>query len=266
MQIKRWLTGIIFAPLLIYMIGIGPRWLFYSFLFVAAIAGLIEFYRMSFPALSSLVRWSSYFITLLLFLIFRFEKLSLAPVIISLWALVPLTFYMLRQPEIDGSLASDVGTAVFGPVYICLPLAMLIMIDMCPQGNMWIFFLLAVIFANDTAAFYIGSLLGRHKLYEKISPRKTWEGAAGGLIGSLIVALLFLSIIQIHEKNQGIIILVLLLSVVAQIGDLSESLLKRISGIKDSGKILPGHGGILDVIDGLLFAIPVMYLYLYWII
>jgi len=161
---------------------------------------------------------------------------------------------------------SDIARAVFGPVYICLPLAMLIMIDRYPQGNMWIFFLLTVIFANDTAAFYLGSLLGRHKLYEKISPKKTWEGAFGGLLGSLIVAPLFLSIIQIHEKNQGIIILVLLLSVVAQVGDLSESLLKRISGIKDSGKILPGHGGILDVIDGLLFAIPLMYLYLSWII
>ena len=266
MHMKRWLTGIISIPFLIYMIGTGPRWLFYSFLFIAAIIALIEFYKMTTSGLPKIVRWSSYFISLMLFLLFSIKQILLAPVIITLWALVPMTFYMLTHPSPDEQWISDMGRAVLGPIYICLPIAMLIMIDMRPQGNIWIFFLLTVIFANDTGAFYLGSLFGKHKLYEAVSPNKTLEGAIGGLIGSFIVAPIFLNIFKIHELNPTILILVLLLSVTAQIGDLAESMLKRIHCIKDSGKILPGHGGLLDRIDGLLFSIPVLYVYLAWTI
>ena len=266
MHMKRWLTGIISAPFLIYMIGWGPRRFFYSFLFVVAIAGLVEFYKMAPSCLPKFVRWFSYFIALLLFLIFSIKQVLFAPVIIALWAIVPMTFYMLTHPLPDEQWIADIGRAVLGPIYICLPLAMLIMIDIGPQGKMWIFFLLTVIFANDTGAFYLGSLFGKHKLYEAVSPNKTWEGAVGGLISSLIVAPIFLNIFKIHELNPGILILVLLLSAMAQIGDLVESMLKRTYGIKDSGKILPGHGGLLDRIDGILFSIPVLYVYIAWTI
>jgi phosphatidate cytidylyltransferase len=139
---------------------------------------------------------------------------------------------------------------------------MLIMIDRYPQGNIWIFFLLAVIFASDTGAFYCGRLFGKHKLYEAISPGKTWEGAVGGVISSVIVALWFLHVLRLHRIDTGILAIVMGLSVIGQIGDLSESMLKRSYGVKDSSRILPGHGGILDRVDGLLFAIPVFYMYL----
>jgi len=266
MHMKRWLTGIISAPFLIYMIGPGPWWLFYSFLFVAAIVGLVEFYKMAPSSLPKIVRWFSYLITFLLFLIFSIKQVWLAPVIIVLWAIVPMTFYMLTHPLPDEQWIADIGRAVLGPIYICLPLAMLILIDMCPQGHIWIFFLLIVIFANDTGAFYSGRLLGKHKLYEAVSPNKTWEGAVGGLVGSLIAALIFLYFFKINELKPSILILVLLLSAMAQIGDLAESMLKRIYGIKDSGKILPGHGGLLDRIDAILFSIPVLYVYITWTI
>jgi phosphatidate cytidylyltransferase len=173
---------------------------------------------------------------------------------------------MLTHPLPDEQWIADIGRAVLGPIYICLPLAMLILIDMCPQGHIWIFFLLIVIFANDTGAFYSGRLLGKHKLYEAVSPNKTWEGAVGGLVGSLIAALIFLYFFKINELKPSILILVLLLSAMAQIGDLAESMLKRIYGIKDSGKILPGHGGLLDRIDAILFSIPVLYVYITWTI
>jgi phosphatidate cytidylyltransferase len=266
MHMKRWLTGIISAPFLIYMIGVGPRWLFYLFLFVAAITALAEFYRMAPSRLPKVVQWFSYFIALLLFLIFAVKQVLLTPVIIALWAIVPMTFYMLTHPVPDEQWIADMGRAVLGPIYICLPLAMLILIDMSPGGNIWIFFLLIVIFTNDTGAFYSGRLFGRHKLYESVSPNKTWEGSVGGMTSSLIVALIFLYFFKIHELKPDILILVLLLSVMAQIGDLVESMLKRIYGIKDSGRILPGHGGLLDRIDALLFSIPVLYIYLTWTI
>jgi len=266
MHMKRWLTGIIAAPFLIYMIWIGPRRLLYLFLFVAAITALAEFYRMAPSRLPRVVQWFSYFISLLLFLIFAIKQVLLTPIIIGLWAIVPMTFYMLTHPIPDEQWIADMGRAVLGPIYICLPLAMLILIDMRPEGNIWILFLLIVIFTNDTGALYIGRLFGRHKLYESVSPNKTWEGAVGGLISSFVAAAIFLYFSRIHGLMLDIFILVLLLSVMGQIGDLVESMLKRIYGIKDSGRILPGHGGMLDRIDALLFSIPVLYIYLTWTI
>jgi phosphatidate cytidylyltransferase len=266
MHMKRWLTGIIAAPLLIYMIWAGPRLLFYLFLFITAVTALAEFYRMAPSRLPKVVRLFSYFIALLLFLIFAVKQVLLIPIIIGLWAIVPMTFYMLIRPVPDGRWITDMGMAVLGPIYICLPLAMLILIDLRPEGNIWIFFLLIVIFTNDTGALYSGMLFGRHKLYESVSPNKTWEGAVGGLISSYIAAVVFLYFSKIHGLMLDIFILVLLLSLMAQIGDLVESMLKRMYGIKDSGRILPGHGGVLDRIDALLFSIPVLYVYLTWTI
>jgi phosphatidate cytidylyltransferase len=141
---------------------------------------------------------------------------------------------------------------------------MLLMIHLRHDGKIWIFFLLSVIFASDTGAFYFGKFLGKHKLYAAISPNKTWEGAVGGLLSSIIVALLFLRILKFHQFSLTIVILALALSIAGQTGDLAESMLKRNHGIKDSGKILPGHGGILDRIDGLLFSIPILYVFLTW--
>jgi len=267
MHLKRWLTAIVLIPILILVIGPGPRWIFYILLCVVSLAGLAEFYRISGAHLPRFVRWSCHFLALLLFLAIYLRQILLAPVIIVLWALVPMTYFMLAHPSLDRELSSDISKAVLGPVYVVLPLALLELIDILPNGNLWIFFLLSVIIASDTFAFYAGRLLGRHKLHEAISPGKTWEGAIGGVIGSLLAAILFLKIVPIHPLNMGILLLAFALSVSGQVGDLVESMLKRCQGVKDSGRILPGHGGILDRIDGVIFAIPVLYLYIsLWVI
>jgi phosphatidate cytidylyltransferase len=132
------------------------------------------------------------------------------------------------------------------------------------KGYIWVFFLLVVVFANDTGAFYLGKLFGKHRLYEAMSPGKTWEGAIGGGLCSVLAAFWFLRIIPLHPLDLSILGLVFFTSIVAPIGDLAESMMKRAHGVKDSGKILPGHGGILDRVDGLLFAIPGLYLFLNW--
>jgi phosphatidate cytidylyltransferase len=181
---------------------------------------------------------------------------------------IPLVFYLFSHPTPDQQWTNDIGKTVLGPIYIGLPLSMIVCIDLYPKGDgkMWLFFLLVVIFASDTGAYYAGRYFGRHKLYEAISPNKTWEGAIGGLLLSLILSTLFLRIFPFHSLGLETIFLIIALSISGQIGDLVESMLKRNHGAKDSGAILPGHGGILDRIDGLLFAIPVLYLYLYGII
>lgn len=264
MHLKRWITSIIAIPVLIYIIGFGPRWLFYILVFMASLLGLAEYYRMAASHLPKFIRWSTYSLTLLLFVVFYMRQILLAPVIISLWAFVPLTFFMLIHPSPNHQWTADISRSVLGPIYVVLPLVMLVIIDLRPNGYLWIFFLLVVMFANDTGAFYLGKLFGKHKLYEEISPGKTWEGAAGGLFCSVILAFWFLHIKRLHQIDLSILLLVVALSIVAQIGDLVESMLKRNHGVKDSGKILPGHGGVLDRIDGLLFSIPVLYIFLIW--
>ncbi len=261
MHIKRWLTAIIGLPILIYTIGFAPRWVFYLLLLLASLVSLTEFYRLTASDLPKPVIWSGYLSSLLLFLVVYTGKIFLFPVIIATLAFFPMTI-LVTVPNSSGLYtASRIGKGLFGPIYICLPLSMLMIMDRHPQGNIWIFFLLAIIFSSDTGAFYCGRYLGKHKLHEKVSPGKTWEGAVGGIIGSVVAALWFLHVFPLHKTDLCIINLVIGLSVVGQIGDLAESMLKRSQGVKDSGFILPGHGGLLDRIDGLLFAIPVLYVY-----
>ncbi len=264
MHLKRWLTGIIALPILIYLIGFGPRWIFYSLLFLVSLVGLMEFYKITASALPRPVKLSIYLLTLLLFLVIYHRQILFAQFIIVLFAYVPMSFFMFTRSSHGEQSTMDIGKAVIGPVYIVIPLSMILHIDRYypDKGYVWIFFLLVVIFASDTGAFYCGKLFGKYKLYETISPGKTWEGAIGGVVCSVIAAIWFLHILHLHQINLRVLALVLTLSVAGQIGDLVESMLKRNHGIKDSGSILPGHGGILDRIDGLLFAIPILFAYI----
>ena len=265
MHLKRVLTGIIAFPILVFVIGFAPRWLFYFLIYIISILGLNEYYNVTSSDQPKFVKWSSYIITLLLFLVIYMRQILLAPVVVILWAFVPMVFFMFTRPSPDQKNTAEISKAVLGQIYIALPLAMFLYIDRFypVNGAMWIFFLLTVIFANDTGAFYFGKLFGRHKLYPLISPNKTWEGSIGGLLTSFFAAFVFLRIIIIHPVNIKIFLLVLSLSVIGQIGDLLESMLKRNHGIKDSGNIIPGHGGILDRLDSILFSIPVLYVYLF---
>jgi phosphatidate cytidylyltransferase len=264
MHLKRWLTGIVAVPILIYVIGFGPRWLFCFLLLLASLVGLFEFYALAAANMPRFVRAAGYILTILLFALFYTRQVLIAPVIIVLWAFVPMVFFMLTHPTPNQQWTAEMGKSVLGPVYIVLPLSLLWMMDLQPNGKLWIIFLVVVIFVNDTGAFYFGRLFGKHKLYEAISPGKTWEGALGGLLCGVIAALWFLQILRLHSINISMVALAVFLSIASQTGDLAESMLKRNQGVKDSGRILPGHGGLLDRIDGLLFSVPVLYLFLNW--
>jgi phosphatidate cytidylyltransferase len=265
MHLKRWITGIIGAAVLVFLIFIGTRWPFYISIFIASLIALHEFFNIAAKGLPRFLIFFSYALTVVLFIIVAMKQLLLLPAVLFLFIAVPLIFQMVTYASLDKKWnKQDIAGAVVGPLYIPLPLSMLILIDMKPDGNSWIFFLLAVIFAGDTGALYAGKTIGRHKLYSEVSPNKTWEGAAGGLILGIIIALIVLEleIIKGHGISIGVICLAILLSIASQTGDLVESMIKRMYSVKDSGGILPGHGGMLDRIDGLLFAAPVLYVYL----
>jgi phosphatidate cytidylyltransferase len=156
-------------------------------------------------------------------------------------------------------MAEMVYKQILGFVYIPFLLGHLILIRDWHQGVTWMFFLLAVIFAGDTAAYYVGKAFGRHKLSPGISPGKTVEGALGGLVGNLLIGALFRTCCFLEFGWGYWITLIIVMGALGQAGDLFESMLKRSVQLKDSGNIFPGHGGLLDRIDALLFAAPTLY-------
>ncbi len=176
-------------------------------------------------------------------------------------------------------------TSAFAITYIAIPLAMLIVVCGLSSGGLLLLYLLLVVWAGDTFAYYTGRAVGRHKLAPRVSPGKTWEGTIASFIGSIVVgylvlyyahsisdALLNVKLLTRHRAylapeplpTATIILLSAAINIAAQLGDLGESLIKRGAGVKDSGTLLPGHGGMLDRIDALLFAAPVLWYYAAW--
>jgi phosphatidate cytidylyltransferase len=194
-----------------------------------------------------------------------------------------LTIAMRREDLATGYPAA--AASVFAFTYIALPLAMLVQLRQQWAGAFLILYLLLVVWSGDIFAYFVGKSMGRHLMAPRISPKKTWEGAAASLAASLLVtSLLFSHSLQISsfllrvgliERRDGlfglekpemwpIILLTVAVNIAAQLGDLVESLIKRGAGVKDSGTILPGHGGMLDRIDALLFAAPVLWFCMAW--
>ena len=151
---------------------------------------------------------------------------------------------------------------VIAAVYPAVFLAAGLLLREQPDGLAWLGYAILITFASDTAAYAVGSLIGRHKLAPSISPSKTWEGAIGGIIGAAAVSAAFAAFIDLDALPLATAIaLGAGLSVLGQLGDLAESWLKRTAGVKDSGQLLPGHGGILDRLDSLLPILPAVLVY-----
>ena len=154
------------------------------------------------------------------------------------------------------------GKQIFALCYLPLFLPFFILLRGGPQGIHWIFFLLAVNYAGDTAAYYVGRTLGRNKLAPAVSPKKTREGSIGGLAANGLMAWIFQQTLFKPVSAGEMILLGLTMGILSQFGDLLESMLKRASGVKDSGNLFPGHGGFLDRVDSLLLPAPVVYFFL----
>lgn len=151
------------------------------------------------------------------------------------------------------------GGAATGFIYVGVFGGLVVRVLQLPDGIVWFFGLLAIVFAGDTLAYLTGRLFGRRKLLEAVSPKKTIEGSMGGLVGSALVGLLLGVCFLQHLPIQWLVLTALATGAFAQVGDLFESLVKRVAEVKDSGSIMPGHGGLLDRVDGVLFAAPIFY-------
>jgi phosphatidate cytidylyltransferase len=263
-HLKRWLTAMIAIPILIYIIGFGPRWLFHLLLLVASCICLHEFFSLASPKLSRVPRALAFVLCFFFLALFSWGSILLAFALLCFTVMISLSFYLFSDSGLRKNVIEDTATVALAFLYIGLPLSLLVLIDRAPRGNVWIFFLLTVIFLGDTGAFYCGRLLGKHKLYVTVSPGKTWEGAVGGFASSVLGGIFFSQTFGLHESVGTVAVISGVLSIAGQVGDLAESMIKRNYGVKDSGKILPGHGGFLDRVDSLLFAIPVCYAFVTW--
>jgi phosphatidate cytidylyltransferase len=173
---------------------------------------------------------------------------------------------LLFRFKSDATESEIVFKQVLGIVYIPVCLSYLVLIRNGDDGVSWTFFLLIVVFLGDTGAFYMGSYLGRHKLCPAVSPNKTIEGSVGGLAANVCAGALFkIFFFPLLRWNLSILFF-LCIGVAGQVGDLFESKFKRVAHIKDSGALLPGHGGFLDRIDALLFAAPVAYFFIEYLL
>jgi phosphatidate cytidylyltransferase len=213
--------------------------------------------RMVFPivALAAIFQVASFFLA-------SFSpSLTLFPIVSFLFGLIGLT--ILHFEEKEGAIV-DLATSIFGLIYIAVPLGMMIWI-LCPTasstGRFWFLYLIAVTKMGDIGGYLGGNLLGKRKLAPTISPGKTIEGALFGLASALITSFLFYQCGDGALSSYAWIFLGLTLGIIGQFGDLAESLLKRDANKKDSSS-LPGFGGVLDLVDSLLFNSPILFLYL----
>lgn len=261
---QRILTALIALPLLILFIQFAGAPLFAGLLSLACALALHEFYRMALPQsrkveASLSVAGGVIACTGVIFSVS--VPMLLASIVLPVLCLALV--YLFRYQDMP-SVSRDLAVSMLGLAYVPLLLAHAGLLRELPAGRAWIFLVLAIVMASDTCAYLVGKTWGRHRLYEAVSPKKSIEGALGGLVGGLLGA--FLGKLWFFAGLSGFDVLLLGVGVglFSQLGDLVESLLKRSFGVKDSGTLIPGHGGVLDRLDSLLFAFPVTYYYAVW--
>jgi phosphatidate cytidylyltransferase len=233
---------------------------------IAGVAAAVEFYRMvdtsRVPPLTGFgIVW------VLLFIISpHFDYSFLASLLLTSAVVLSLIWLVLRRQRE----ATFIGWAwtMAGILYIGWLLSYLVALRGLDDGRNWLLLALFATFGSDTAAFFVGRALGRHRLAPQISPGKTWEGFIGGILGAIVISLLFTLIpaLRLPIGYGRAIILGVLISIMGQLGDLVESLLKRNMGVKDSGRLMPGHGGVLDRMDSVVFTGIVVYYYVIWVV
>lgn len=253
MHSKRLVIAIILVPLLyLYVMYLPPEY-FLLMLSCFSTVGLAEFY--AFSGVRGAVKYSGLFFGVVLLAVFFFAaELFAAALVLSVLVITGVRLFSQRDPARS---TAEVSAAVFGLLY--LPVLLSVQLDLIKTGPGWIILLYSSVWASDSMAYYAGKGLGKRKLYKEISPNKTVAGAVGSVIGgvagaALIRSVLFSSMPVLHACTAGLAI-----GISTIIGDLAESMFKRDAGVKDSGGIVPGHGGVLDKLDGVTFAGPVFY-------
>ena len=262
-MLKRVLTAVVLIPIVLALVLWAPLWLFLLGLLPFALLALWEYLELAARLGAAPARLPVYLAALGLWVVAaRWQEHLLAAFI---GAGLVLFLLALVRPQMTAEVFWAAAAAVFGLSYVALPFALMLNVRTMLHGGWALLYLLVLIWVTDTAAYFGGRALGRHKLAPSISPGKTMEGTVISLVVTVAAAfylfrLWFPDFADVHGLLLGIIV-----NITAQFGDLAESALKRGAGVKDSSGLLPGHGGMLDRIDSLLFAAPALWYY-WWLL
>jgi phosphatidate cytidylyltransferase len=250
--------ALVMVPPIVLLISLGPPEVLHLMVLVATLLGLREYYNLVLPH----SKWVEHLVGIGLGLIFSVILSFGNTKDISLFSVIVLfilsVLFMASSRDLSLTI-SRMGMTLFGIFYIGFLLAHVSLIRNMTNGRLWVLFLIATIWAGDISALLSGSFFGRHKLYPKISPNKTFEGLGGAIIGSIIVAFAFAWSFLPHLEKGVCIFLAIGLGILGQFGDFTESMLKRSAQVKDSGTLIPGHGGMLDRLDSFLFSAPFLH-------
>ncbi|MFH1382808.1 MAG: CDP-archaeol synthase [Chloroflexota bacterium] len=274
---QRVVSALVALPIVVAAAWFGEPW-FTMLVVVCGVIAAAEFYRLVRATRVSPLTYFGLAWTLLFIIsrdtnVISITKLNpslLFPFLLTSAIILPLIWLLVR-PRQEGAFTSWAWTLV-GILYAGWMLSYLVALRSIDPardwiGRNWIFFTFFTVFAFDSAAFFVGRAIGRHRLAPSISPGKTWEGTIGGILVALLVSLLFTlpTPLQLSLTWGEALLFGLLASIFGQLGDLAESLFKRNMGAKDSGILLPGHGGALDRIDSVVFAAVVVYYGALWV-
>ena len=261
---RRILTAIVLIPAVVALVLYGTPHLLVAVQFAIALTALWEFLRLAEAAGFHVLRIPGYLFGAVLSFLPLTESPGLGIVASSMFFMMVMMVVAMRPGREMSNVVGSVAVSFFGPIYVAVPLMMLVWVWLNYDGPYHVLFALVVIWSGDTAAFFVGRSLGRHKCSPRISPNKTWEGVAASLAASLLVAVAAGLWFAGTDFWWEPLPLAAALNIAGQLGDLAESALKRNAGVKDSSQLIPGHGGVLDRIDALLFAAPVLWYYWLW--
>ncbi|MDA8112831.1 MAG: phosphatidate cytidylyltransferase [Nitrospiraceae bacterium] len=259
--VRRLVVAAIAIPMIVALVLWATPFLFFLVLAGFVVLAQYEFYRL-FPGISfdsgvwlGLTAGAGF-----LYVIYLKSTGSVPPETLEVVAAL-LLLTVMGGTLLSGGVSrmGQLPVVWLGVMYIPFLLGTILLIRGVPGGARWILYLLALTWIVDSGAYFVGKMLGRHKMAPAISPGKTWEGAIGGAVAGVLFSVLVISWLPAPLSRGTIFWISLLLSVTGQLGDLVESGFKRQAGVKDSGHLLPGHGGMLDKVDSLIFNAPVLY-------
>lgn len=258
----RVLTAVLGVPLLLFLVYLGGYW-YGAAVGAISVAGVKEFFNLMRKGGWAPVEVAGYiFIPLSLLAVFRGNF----PLILYLWVLVFAFFCLLPVFSYTKFRYWDSAATFWGILYTGGLASFLLAIRLLPEGLAWTIFLLFVVWSEDVLSYLVGTFRGKTPLVPQLSPKKTIEGAVGGLTASAAAGMILTWLLELHGLTllHGAL-LGLGVGTVAVLGDLKQSALKRSVEAKDSGALLPGHGGVLDRFDSMLFAAPFLYIYIYYL-
>ena len=273
----RTLSGLVLVAVFVGAV-LGSQWSFGALLLLILVGGQTEFYKLARETGLSPQRWMGLAVGVLLFalnfIVFRQFSRSVTDeaggavlyLLLYIGLLLP-TLFVCELFRRSATPLANLGATLLGVLYVAVPLSLLLYVPVLAGDGVWrpetVLCYIFIIWANDVFAYLVGMTFGRHRLCERLSPKKSWEGFFGGLAGAVATGLAAAYALDANYWVWGGLALVASLSGVA--GDLVESMFKRAAGVKDSGTLIPGHGGVLDRFDAMLLSAPFVFVYMLFV-